>query len=40
MNSGLPQIRGPAWWDPEQKWRTPRLSTLHTRRRRTAVLQT
>ena len=34
MNGGLPQIRGPAWWDAEQKWRTPRLSTLHERRRR------
>ncbi|MFJ4044589.1 DUF222 domain-containing protein [Microbacterium sp. NPDC089987] len=32
MNGGLPQIRGPAWWDAEQKWRTPRLSTLDTRR--------
>ncbi|QDE34235.1 DUF222 domain-containing protein [Microbacterium foliorum] len=26
MNGGLPQVRGPAWWDPEQRWRTPRLS--------------
>ncbi|MGK3950075.1 DUF222 domain-containing protein [Microbacterium sp. K2] len=26
MNDGLPQVRGPAWWDPEQRWRTPRLS--------------
>ncbi|HWV48941.1 MAG TPA: DUF222 domain-containing protein, partial [Microbacterium sp.] len=24
MIDGKPQIRGPAWWDPEQKWRTPR----------------
>ncbi|MGF6822084.1 hypothetical protein M2317_000988 [Microbacterium sp. ZKA21] len=24
MVDGKPQIRGPAWWDPEQKWRTPR----------------
>ncbi|WP_336646163.1 HNH endonuclease signature motif containing protein [Microbacterium sp. USHLN186] len=41
MNGGLPQIRGPAWWDAEQKWRTPRLSTLHPRRRRhTPVLRT
>ncbi|MFJ4223224.1 hypothetical protein [Microbacterium sp. NPDC089695] len=26
MNGGLPQVRGPAWWDPDQCWRTPRLS--------------
>ncbi|MGK3948366.1 DUF222 domain-containing protein [Microbacterium sp. K2] len=26
MNEGLPQVRGPAWWDPAQRWRTPRLS--------------
>ncbi|UNK71875.1 HNH endonuclease signature motif containing protein [Microbacterium sp. H1-D42] len=26
MNHGLPEIRGPAWWDPEHHWRTPRLS--------------
>ncbi|MDR6143930.1 hypothetical protein QE375_003484 [Microbacterium foliorum] len=26
MNDGLPQVRGPAWWDPAQHWRTPRLS--------------
>ncbi|WP_311257984.1 DUF222 domain-containing protein [Microbacterium sp. WCS2018Hpa-9] len=26
MNDGLPQVRGPAWWDPEQRWRTPKLS--------------
>lgn len=21
MRAGLPEIRGPAWWDPEQRWR-------------------
>lgn len=26
MNHGLPEIRGPAWWDPLQLWRTPRMS--------------
>ncbi len=26
MNDGLPQVRGPAWWDPAHRWRTPRLS--------------
>ncbi|WP_311879552.1 HNH endonuclease signature motif containing protein [Microbacterium forte] len=26
MNDGLPQVRGPAWWDPDQRWRTPKLS--------------
>ncbi|MFB7251537.1 DUF222 domain-containing protein [Microbacterium sp. NPDC056234] len=24
MTDSTPQIRGPAWWDPEQRWRTPR----------------
>ncbi|MEV4776208.1 HNH endonuclease signature motif containing protein [Microbacterium sp. LWH12-1.2] len=24
MIGGIPQIRGPAWWDPTQRWRTPR----------------
>ncbi|KQR49350.1 hypothetical protein ASF87_11315 [Microbacterium sp. Leaf161] len=26
MDEGLPQVRGPAWWDPAQHWRTPRIS--------------
>ncbi|CAH0220534.1 hypothetical protein SRABI98_02482 [Microbacterium sp. Bi98] len=26
MNDGIPQVRGPRWWDPAQQWRTPRLS--------------
>ena len=26
MNDGLPEIRGPSWWDPLQHWRVPRLS--------------
>jgi hypothetical protein len=26
MNDGIPQVRGPVWWDPDQRWRTPRLS--------------
>jgi hypothetical protein len=26
MEGGVPQVRGPSWWDPEQRWRTPRLS--------------
>ncbi|MDN3444216.1 HNH endonuclease signature motif containing protein [Microbacterium sp. APC 3901] len=30
MNDGLPQVRGPAWWDPAQRWRTPRLSLRQT----------
>ncbi|MFF7291814.1 DUF222 domain-containing protein [Microbacterium sp. NPDC008134] len=37
MNHGTPEVRGPAWWDPHQKWRTPRpttpLSTAPARRR-------
>jgi hypothetical protein len=24
MDGGIPQIRGPAWWDPERRWRVPR----------------
>ncbi|MGJ0389273.1 HNH endonuclease signature motif containing protein [Microbacterium sp. CGR1] len=26
MDAGVPQVRGPRWWDPDQRWRTPRLS--------------
>ncbi|MGJ0391102.1 DUF222 domain-containing protein [Microbacterium sp. CGR1] len=26
MDEGLPQVRGPRWWDSEQRWRVPRLS--------------
>ncbi|WP_091231204.1 HNH endonuclease signature motif containing protein [Microbacterium sp. 3J1] len=26
MDHGLPQVRGPRWWDPDRRWRTPRLS--------------
>ena len=26
MDDGVPQVRGPRWWDPEHRWRTPRLS--------------
>ncbi|WP_226531304.1 HNH endonuclease signature motif containing protein [Microbacterium paraoxydans] len=26
MSEGLPQIRGPAWWDPTRRWRTPHRS--------------
>ncbi|WP_341975958.1 DUF222 domain-containing protein [Microbacterium sp. LWO13-1.2] len=29
MIGGIPQIRGPGWWDPAQRWRTPR-ATLDT----------
>ncbi|GAA2945245.1 hypothetical protein GCM10010458_33250 [Microbacterium luteolum] len=24
MNGGIPEIRGPAWWDPHRRWRAPR----------------
>jgi hypothetical protein len=37
MNAGVPQIRGPAWWDPTQQWRTPRLSSPDPARRRTVL---
>ena len=26
MTHGVPQIRGPGWWDPDREWRTPRAS--------------
>ncbi|MGJ0389748.1 DUF222 domain-containing protein [Microbacterium sp. CGR1] len=26
MDEGVPQVRGPRWWDPDLRWRTPRLS--------------
>ncbi|WZO46494.1 HNH endonuclease [Microbacterium sp. LWH13-1.2] len=32
MDDGLPQVRGPRWWDPDQRWRTPRLSSSTQRR--------
>jgi len=37
MDGGLPQLRGPAWWDPAQQWRTPRLSVPEPARRRTVL---
>ncbi|GAT73109.1 HNH endonuclease [Microbacterium sp. HM58-2] len=39
MNGGVPQIRGPEWWDREQRWRTPRHSLPVTPPRR-SVLRT
>ncbi|MFK4761115.1 DUF222 domain-containing protein, partial [Microbacterium sp. ZW T5_45] len=31
MNHGVPEIRGPGWWDPARRWRTPRpiLQPVH-----------
>ena len=26
MDGGTPQARGPSWWDPDRRWRTPSLS--------------
>ncbi|WP_164234340.1 HNH endonuclease signature motif containing protein [Microbacterium hydrocarbonoxydans] len=37
MNGGVPQIRGPEWWDREQRWRTPSLSIPVPPRRRTPL---
>ncbi|MEV4667079.1 HNH endonuclease signature motif containing protein [Microbacterium sp. LWO12-1.2] len=41
MDNGLPTVRGPAWWDPHRRWRTPRPTTTHRRsgaeRSRTAM---
>lgn len=28
MTGGVPQIRGPAWWDPSRTWRDPRPTPL------------
>ncbi|GAT73686.1 HNH endonuclease domain protein [Microbacterium sp. HM58-2] len=39
MNGGVPQIQGPEWWDPQQRWRTPRHSLPVTPPRR-PVLRT
>ncbi|MGV2900338.1 hypothetical protein ACNPM4_01575, partial [Microbacterium sp. AGC62] len=27
MRHGTPHVRGPAWWDPARRWRTPRPPT-------------
>ncbi|KQQ67254.1 HNH endonuclease signature motif containing protein [Microbacterium sp. Leaf320] len=37
MDDGLPQVRGPRWWDPEQRWHTPRLSSSTQRREPTRM---
>ncbi|KAA0962263.1 DUF222 domain-containing protein [Microbacterium sp. ANT_H45B] len=39
MKDGRPQVRGPAWWDPAQRWRTPRLSLPSKARVRGALLR-
>ncbi|MFB4350842.1 DUF222 domain-containing protein [Microbacterium sp. CR_7] len=31
MNDGVPEVRGPGWWDPTRRWRAPRLSLPHAR---------
>ncbi len=31
MNHGAPEVRGPAWWDPHQRWHRPQ--SPHRRRR-------
>ncbi|MHC9044919.1 HNH endonuclease signature motif containing protein [Microbacterium saperdae] len=28
MDNGTPTVRGPAWWDPTRRWRTPRPGVL------------
>ncbi|WP_047524610.1 HNH endonuclease signature motif containing protein [Microbacterium sp. ZOR0019] len=28
MSEGLPEIRGPAWWDPGRRWRAPHRSVV------------
>ena len=27
--NGTPQVRGPAWWDPARRWRTPQPALTH-----------
>ncbi|WP_162829131.1 HNH endonuclease signature motif containing protein [Microbacterium foliorum] len=39
MKDGRPQVQGPAWWDPAQRWRTPRLSLPRKARVRGALLR-
>jgi hypothetical protein len=33
MHNGIPQVRGPAWWDPHRHWRMPRHLHDTVRRR-------
>lgn len=33
MTDGVPQVRGPAWWDRHRRWRTPRHLIAGVRRR-------
>jgi len=41
MTAGIPQIRGPAWWDPHQHWHTPTHNLpLRGRRRRSRSRRT
>lgn len=39
MTTGVPEIRGPAWWDPQRHWRRPRSvsSALAPPRRRSPI---
>jgi hypothetical protein len=40
MQNGIPQVRGPAWWDPHRRWRQPRPAqnrAAHHDRARTGV---
>ncbi|GGM43834.1 HNH endonuclease signature motif containing protein [Microbacterium saperdae] len=32
MDNGVPTVRGPAWWDPTRRWRTPRPAFTADRR--------
>jgi hypothetical protein len=32
MDNGTPTVRGPAWWDPHRRWRTPRPALARHRR--------
>ena len=33
MQNGIPQVRGPGWWDPHRRWRTPGHILASVRRR-------
>lgn len=36
MADGVPEVRGPGWWDPARQWRAPRLSLPSARPDRAA----
>ncbi|MBT2485170.1 MULTISPECIES: HNH endonuclease signature motif containing protein [unclassified Microbacterium] len=39
MHNGIPSVRGPGWWDPHRRWRTPRHTHTHDHTRARARTQ-